>query len=73
MSHALRTVDRTSIRCRVCGCAEVRTDQVEELGGLLLAECPRCDHRWTRSDEPPARAICARPTLGADREIASAA
>ena len=38
--------DPTQIRtrCAVCGFAEIRTDAVED---LFLAECPRCDHRWT--------------------------
>ena len=34
--------------CPVCGSREVRTDAVEEREWLLLAECPRCDHRWTQ-------------------------
>ena len=33
-------------RCSVCGFREVRTDEVVERG-LALAECPRCEHRWT--------------------------
>ena len=43
----LSRVDRTLTRCLVCGCAEVRTDEVLDRGVLLLAECPRCEHRWT--------------------------
>ena len=35
------------IRCRVCGFSEVRTDEVVDRGQLLLAECPRCEHRFT--------------------------
>jgi len=38
---------RTLRRCLVCGFAEVRTDEVVDRGILLLASCPRCDHRWT--------------------------
>jgi len=35
--------------CAVCGSLEVIADTVHEGGWwLLLAECPRCDHRWTR-------------------------
>jgi len=34
--------------CSVCGSREVRIDAVEQSGWLLLAECPRCDHRWTQ-------------------------
>lgn len=43
MDPALRTVTR----CLVCGFTEIRTDEVVDRGLLLLAECPRCDHRWT--------------------------
>jgi hypothetical protein len=43
MNPALRTVTR----CLVCGFAEIRTDEVVDRGVVLLAECPRCDHRWT--------------------------
>ena len=34
-------------RCGICGFSEVRTDEVVDRGVLFLAECPRCDHRWT--------------------------
>jgi len=43
-----RLAVQTQTRCRVCGFAEVRTDEVRD---LYLAECPRCTHRWT-SREP---------------------
>ena len=39
------------LRCYVCGFGEVRTDEVIDRGVLFLAECPRCEHRWT-SQEP---------------------
>ncbi len=38
---------RTLSRCMVCGFAEVRTDEVIDRGTVLLAECVRCNHRWT--------------------------
>jgi hypothetical protein len=60
--------------CALCGSPEVRTDAVEESGGLLLAECPRCDHRWTQpSREALARAPMrvAAPAMRA--EVANAA
>jgi hypothetical protein len=45
---ALRTpLTRTLTRCLVCGFAEVRTDEVVDRGIVFLAECPRCEHRWT--------------------------
>jgi len=43
---------RTMTRCLVCGFTEIRTDEVLDGGVVLLAECPRCDHRWT--ERPPA-------------------
>lgn len=47
---------RTLVRCRVCGFAEVHTDHVVDRGLVLLATCPRCDHRWTeRASGVPAR------------------
>ncbi len=33
--------------CRVCGFAELRTDEVLHDGVLFLRWCPRCDHRVT--------------------------
>jgi hypothetical protein len=39
---------RTLSRCIVCGFREVRTDEVVDRGLLLLAECPRCEHRFTQ-------------------------
>lgn len=47
MATTLHAVDRTLTRCLVCGSSEVRTDEVVDLGLVLLHECPRCDHRWT--------------------------
>ena len=42
---------RTQGRCLVCGFSEIRTDEVVDRGVVFLAECPRCQHRWT-SREP---------------------
>ncbi len=39
---------RTTTRCLVCGFSEIRTDEVQDDGLVLLGECPRCQHRWTR-------------------------
>lgn len=51
-----------TIRCGVCGFAEVRTDTAVDAAAaaepLLLGECPRCEHRWTA----PAR--LAAPLVG---------
>jgi hypothetical protein len=42
--------------CAVCGSREVHSDAVEQGAWLLLAECARCDHRWTQwlSEAPAA-------------------
>jgi hypothetical protein len=51
---------RTLVRCLVCGFREVRTDEVIDRGLVLLHECPRCDHRWTRTIERPRHERVAR-------------
>jgi hypothetical protein len=43
-------------RCPVCDFRELRTDEVFHRGLLLLAECPRCEHRFTQeplAETPP--------------------
>jgi uncharacterized Zn finger protein len=62
--------------CAVCGSREVRTDAVEQGGWLLLAECPRCDHRWTQRLSETSAPTCApvRVAAAAVRpEVANAA
>jgi hypothetical protein len=68
----LRPADRTLTRCLVCGCSEVRTDEVVDLGWVFLHECPRCDHRWPRR-AASSEASVARPVLRVARDVASAA
>jgi hypothetical protein len=64
----MRAVLRTLTRCLVCGSCEVRTDEVIDRGLVFLAECPRCEHRWTSRAPlaPPQRA-------GGDRRAREAA
>jgi transcription elongation factor Elf1 len=61
--------------CPVCGSSEVRSDEVVDRGWVLLAECARCDRRWTASAEPGAapHVARARPARRSAREVASAA
>ena len=76
MAQALRLPETFPHRCCVCGCDPVRTDVVDpgaDLAALLLAECPRCDHRWTETLPERRVAVPARPTLRVLREGASAA
>ncbi len=54
MHTQLSAVARTITRCLVCGFTEVRTDEVIDRGVVLLAECPRCEHRWTAPVPRPA-------------------
>jgi hypothetical protein len=74
----MQAVLRTLTRCLVCGFAEVRTDEVIERGVVLLAECPRCEHRWI-SRGPPIpdpdgpRAAKVRSPADAPREALAAA
>ena len=46
MSTSLRAPARAHT-CPVCGFAEVRTDEAVDRGIVFLAECPRCEYRWT--------------------------
>jgi len=49
------------VRCGVCGFSEVRTDEVVDRGVVFLAECPRCDHRWTSPDPIAADSTAVAP------------
>jgi transcription elongation factor Elf1 len=70
----MERVFRTLTRCLVCGFAEVRTDEVIDHGVVFLAECPRCEHRWTsRVPATPRPAAVARIHSPEPREVASAA
>ena len=60
----MRLVSPIRTRCPVCGFAEVRADEVDDGGTLFLAECPRCDHRWTsRTPMAAPRASAPRMSL----------
>ena len=54
------------LRCCICGFSEIRIDEVVDRGVLFLAECPRCEYRWT-SQEPIAADSTAVPSLAAAR------
>jgi len=66
------------VRCGVCGFSEVRTDEVIDRARVFLAECPRCEYRWTSAsplgpathDPVPVRA---RRPFRVAREVAPAA
>ncbi len=76
MQPVLHTPTRTLARCLVCGSSEVRTDEVVDRGLVFLAECPRCEHRWTSPTplEAPARPLAVeRLPAQTAQEVASAA
>lgn len=75
MQFAMPSADRTLRRCLVCGSSEIRTDEVVDRGVLLLAECARCDRRWTGPPEPTRAPLVvrARPVRRESREVAGAA
>jgi len=73
-------------RCGICGCGDVDVDYLEDLSllgedsafALVLYECPRCEHRWTRPFWPKTareaqRTIAARVLRGAVASIPDAA
>ena len=59
-----RIDSRTLTRCHLCGFAEVLTDEVLDPEILFLAECPRCENRWTSRAPivrpPPVRLVAGR-------------
>ncbi len=77
MEPVFRTLNRlptrTLTRCLVCGGSEIRTDEVVDRGLVFLAECARCEHRWTSWGPNPPALVRVRTALGALREVDSAA
>ncbi len=70
----MRVLMHMPVRCPVCGCADVRSDEVIDRGLLFLADCPRCEHRWTsRAPIAPASARYPAASAARAREAASAA
>ncbi len=66
---ATRSIGRSlyrRLRSCICGFSEVRTDEVVDRSVLFLAECPRCEYRWT-SQEPIAADSTAAPALATAR------
>jgi hypothetical protein len=78
----MKFVSRTQLRCTICGFTEIRTDEVFDRGLVFLAECRRCDHRWTSTEpiaavrpsaEPLATVHYQRAPARVDREVLPAA
>ena len=77
MHSVLVERSRGLTRCRVCGFAEVRCDEVGREEPLGLFECPRCEHRFTvpasPAEVPPRWPTPVRVRSRAEEEAASAA
>jgi hypothetical protein len=61
---------RTRRGCAVCGSHEIERDEVLDAGVLGLAQCVRCEHRWT--ERVSMLALAAGPE-SAEVEVAVAA
>lgn len=53
--------------------AQPQRDLAPELRWVLLAECSRCDHRWTRSGEPAPHPVRAHVAARSRAAVATAA
>ena len=69
----MQSIHCSQTRCHVCGFTEVRTDEVVDRELMVLAECPRCDHRWTHAPASSRDAARAVAFARVRREVASAA
>jgi hypothetical protein len=74
----MQPIGRSLTRCRVCGFTEVRTDEAVDRGLVFLAECPRCEHRWTspapqRMEPPLGGTLAVLSAPQAIREVVPAA
>jgi hypothetical protein len=73
MPPAVASTLAAGVRCLVCGCCEVHTDEVLDGEVIDLAECCRCDFRWTsRAPQPRVRIVALRAAQRA-QEVATAA
>ncbi len=66
------------LHCEVCGSADMEVDEVQSGGRLLLAECGRCDHRFTGRVESARASHPSGPQAGwlqagVEAEVATAA
>jgi hypothetical protein len=64
---------RLAPRCPVCGSAELGTDEVVDRGLVRLAECQRCEHRWTAREPAALARGPLRVALAAGEDAAAAA
>jgi len=69
----MQSVHCTTNRCHVCGFTEIRVDEAVDRELVVLAECPRCEHRWIGPVPPAWDAAGSRHPVRVAPEVASAA
>jgi hypothetical protein len=73
MARRRTAVAATPQTCSVCGGADVAVDEVIERGLWLLAECRRCENRWTEGPLGGPRGPIARAlAVTAEEQVAAA-
>jgi hypothetical protein len=60
---------RTQGHCQRCGFSEIRTDEVVDRELMYLAECPRCEHRWTSPEPILSASIRSEPAVTASLTV----
>lgn len=73
MPPAAASILAPGVRCLVCGFHDVHTDEVVDGEPICLAECPRCDYRWTSRAPAPRVRIVALRAPACPEEVATAA
>jgi hypothetical protein len=58
--------------CQVCGSKAIQHDEVFDTGRLILSECRRCQHRWTRASPIPVASQGIRMRRASATEVAIA-
>jgi hypothetical protein len=52
-SRGERAFDAERGACAICGSGDVALDEAFDRGLWMLAECRRCQHRWTEGPSAP--------------------
>jgi len=69
----MQFIQCSQTRCRVCGFSEILFDEAMDRELVVLAECPRCAHRWTDAPQVSPAAVRVASPVRVRREVASAA
>lgn len=68
----MMALDNSPRTCQVCGSSAIQHDEVFDTGRLILSECGRCKHRWTRSSAIPVAPQVIRMSRVSTAEVAIA-